>query len=278
MASPPPDKKPSAPRKAVRQTARPAEQVAIPYAQPDLARARRSSKIAETVAREILSDIVSRRLEPGEAMGSEAQMLARYGVARASLREALRLLEVHGLIYIRSGPGGGAVVGMPTVTGFGRTATMYLQMAQATMSELHEALIVIEPVLARYAAEHQHPNQLTALKDNEREAKAISLRDDVSYRALVGDFHDIFTNSSGNRLLDLFTGGLRSISTHRLKTAVATPSARAQIVRDHAEIAAAIFAGNGAEAESLMRAHNENVIAQRRKREGALFSEVINWA
>ena len=279
MAGSPPKKTRPARRNAVNQAAKPAEQIAIRYAQPDLARARRSSKIAETVAREILSDIVSRRLEEGDAMGSEAQMLARYGVARASLREALRLLEVHGLIHIRPGPGGGAVVGTPTATGFGRTVTMYLQMAQATMSELHEALIVIEPVLARYAAEHQNPDQLSALKENEREAQAISVHDDVSYRALVGDFHEILTNTSGNRLLDLFIGGLRSISTHRLQnTAVATPSARAQIFQDHEAIAAAIYAGNGADAERLMRAHNEKVVTQRKKTEKTLFSEVISWA
>src|SRR5689334_19442568 len=78
----------------------------LPYTQPDLERARRSSKIAETVAREILSDIANRRLTQGHLIGSEAQMLQRYGVARGSLREALRLLEVHGLIYIRAGPSG----------------------------------------------------------------------------------------------------------------------------------------------------------------------------
>ena len=214
----------------------------LPYTQPDLDRARRSSKVAETVAREILTDIVNRQLKPGHLIGSEAQMLERYRVARGSLREALRLLEVHGLIYIRAGPSGGAVVGAPTMTSFGRTATMYLQMAQATMGELHEALIVIEPVLVRYAAVLQNPVQLAALNANKLEGEEISLRDDMAYRVLVGQFHDIFTNTSGNRLLDLFTGGLRSISTHRLGSApVASPSAREQIVRAHAAITDAIF-------------------------------------
>ena len=57
----------------------------LPYTQPDLDRARRSSKVAETVAREILTDIVNRQLKPGHLIGSEAQMLERYRVARGSL-------------------------------------------------------------------------------------------------------------------------------------------------------------------------------------------------
>jgi GntR family transcriptional regulator, transcriptional repressor for pyruvate dehydrogenase complex len=251
----------------------------LPYTQLDLERARRSSKVAETVAREILTDIVNRQLKSGHLIGSEAQMLERYRVARGSLREALRLLEVHGLIYIRAGPNGGAVVGAPTVTSFGRTATMYLQMAQATMGELHEALIVIEPVLVRYAAVLQNPVQLAALTANRLDGEQISLRDDMAYRVLVGQFHDIFTNTSGNRLLELFTGGLRSISTHRLGSApVASRSAREKIVSAHAAITDAILAGDAAGAENLMRGHNEDVLTERKKKESPLFSEVIHWA
>ena len=71
------------------------------------AMARRADKVSEVVARAIVHDIVSRGLEPGATLPSEAVMLARFQVGRASLREALRILEVHGLITIKPGPGGG---------------------------------------------------------------------------------------------------------------------------------------------------------------------------
>src|ERR1700689_1242920 len=70
----------------------------------------RSGKISQTIARNILDDIVVRQLPPGTMLSSEAGMLARYGVGRASLREALRILEIHGLIKIKPGPRGGPVV------------------------------------------------------------------------------------------------------------------------------------------------------------------------
>lgn len=247
-------------------------------ARGDGSRIRRSSKIAESVARAILQDISSRGLREGAMLAAEAQMLEEYDVGRASLREALRVLEIHGFIHIRPGPGGGPMVGAATSVDFGRTATMYLQKAGATMGELQEALLVVEPVLARFAAERQDPEQLAMLRENVRAAGSANLGDDLAYRDLADGFHLIFTSSSGNRVLDLFGGGLRSISIHRLTTAVFSGGRRVQIRDAHEDIAEAIFAGDSAEAERLMRLHVEAVLAHQRKRDRGLLAEVINWA
>ncbi len=71
----------------------------------------RPLKTSERVARDIVHDIAVQRLQPGDALPAEADMIGQYGVSRESLREALRLLEVQGLIAIRRGPGGGPTVG-----------------------------------------------------------------------------------------------------------------------------------------------------------------------
>src|SRR6478736_6338216 len=61
----------------------------------------RQLKTSESVAR----DIVEQGLVTGDSLPSEAVMLEEHGVSRESLREALRLLEVQGLLSIRRGPG-----------------------------------------------------------------------------------------------------------------------------------------------------------------------------
>ncbi len=68
-------------------------------------------KTAESVARDIVNDIVASGLGEGDVLASEAKMVEQYAVSRESLREGLRLLEAQGLIRIRRGPGGGPVVG-----------------------------------------------------------------------------------------------------------------------------------------------------------------------
>src|SRR5581483_7525231 len=72
---------------------------------------RRNAKTSEVVALDIVRDIVARNLKPGDKLPLESELLRQYRVSRSSLREALRLLEVQGLITIRPGPGGGTVVG-----------------------------------------------------------------------------------------------------------------------------------------------------------------------
>src|ERR1700736_3250251 len=70
----------------------------------------RRLKTSESVARDIVHDIVSGGLRTGDRLAPEAVMLEQYGVSRESLREGLRLLEVEGLITIRRRPGGGPIV------------------------------------------------------------------------------------------------------------------------------------------------------------------------
>src|SRR5215471_8390567 len=63
----------------------------------------RNVKRSELLAQEIVEEILARDLEPGELLPPEAKMLSHYGVGRASLREALRLLEAQGLVTFKPG-------------------------------------------------------------------------------------------------------------------------------------------------------------------------------
>jgi GntR family transcriptional repressor for pyruvate dehydrogenase complex len=67
----------------------------------------RSRKLAEIVAHELVAEIAKQGLTPGRVLPPEADMVRSFGVGRATIREALRLLEVQGLIAMRPGPGGG---------------------------------------------------------------------------------------------------------------------------------------------------------------------------
>ena len=70
-------------------------------------------KKAEIVADQIAQTIVGQRWEPGELFGSEVELIARYGVSRAVFREAVRLLEHHGLAEMRRGLHGGLFIRQP---------------------------------------------------------------------------------------------------------------------------------------------------------------------
>jgi DNA-binding FadR family transcriptional regulator len=71
---------------------------------------RRMPKASERLARHLATSIVEGEIEDGARLPNEGEMLAQLQVGRATLREALRLLEVWGLVVIRTGPGGGPTV------------------------------------------------------------------------------------------------------------------------------------------------------------------------
>ena len=116
-------------------------------------RSRWTEKVAEVVAREIVHDIVRRNLKPGTKLPPESEMLATYQLGRASLREALRILEVQGLIVIRPGRGGGPVVANFSSRDFGRMSTLHFHVGRATFRDLVQARMVMEPVMAGLAAQ-----------------------------------------------------------------------------------------------------------------------------
>lgn len=75
--------------------------------------AARPPKRAEATARRVLRDVVAAGWPVGELLGSEPDLMARYGVSRPALREAVRLLEHHRIARMRRGPGGGLFVVEP---------------------------------------------------------------------------------------------------------------------------------------------------------------------
>lgn len=237
----------------------------------------RSKKIAETLARQIVLDMAE-DYQAGKSLPSEALMLEHYGIGRASLREALRILEINGLISIKPGPGGGPVMETASPENFGQMATLYLHLLGATMGELHEALLIMEPILVRMSAEHQEESQLVRLRQNIEEAREIDLSNDRRYRDVIDEFHKLFSQDSGNQVLDLFNGALRSVSIHNLTHRTIMPArSRERVREEHERIAQAVFKGQAERAASLMREHVQRIFDYQMRQDAAQFKQRIQW-
>src|ERR1700733_9075575 len=111
------------------------------------------STLAASVARRILADVVDRGWPVGEVLGSQTELIERYGVSRAVFREAVRLVENQQVATMRRGPGGGLVVTEPTVDALIDAAVLYLHRANTRLTEVFEARIVLEVIAAELATE-----------------------------------------------------------------------------------------------------------------------------
>jgi GntR family transcriptional repressor for pyruvate dehydrogenase complex len=236
----------------------------------------RSGKISETIARDILDDIVQRKLPPGTMLASEAVMLDRYGVGRASLREALRILEIHGLIKIKPGPKGGPVVAEVTSADLGRSATFFFHAIGATFADLLGARLVIEPMMARLAATNLTAAGAEELKraveDHERDATQPS----SSWGRTSAGFHVIVNGLSGNKVLDMLGRALLDIHAERTQTEFPV-SGRGDVSRAHQRIAQAILDGDADAAEQRMRRHVQAQITNVRQTRPEMLDELIDW-
>jgi len=119
----------------------------------------RPLKVSEMLADRLRASILGRGLGPGDLLSSEQDLISRYGVARGTVREALRLLESEGLIEIRRGRSGGILVREPDLTQVSRSVGVWLAMRGTTMRHLLDFRMLIEPAAAAAAAEAASPAQ-----------------------------------------------------------------------------------------------------------------------
>ena len=237
----------------------------------------RAEKVPEIVARKILREIVQQRMVPGSQLPAEATMLARFGIGRASLREALRILETHGLIRIKPGPQGGPVVTEVTAADYGQTTTLYLYRAQATFGELVEARLVIEPVMARMAAERLTDD----LAERLREAVAAgwdALQEGAELWSAASErFHTIVAGATGNRVLDLYAGALVAIERHHLAPLFTDLDDRKKTLRVHDRIAEAVLNRDPDKAEDLTRRHMQALAKLWQTNYARQMAEAVEW-
>ncbi|MGW1716527.1 FadR/GntR family transcriptional regulator [Streptomyces sp. NPDC002156] len=130
------------------------QRIAGTVIEPELVEGARA-KLAEVVAARIHDDIAARGWQVGMVLGSEADLLARYGISRAVLREAVRLLEYHQVARMRRGPGGGLVVTEPEPQASIDTMALFLEYQGVTADDLRIVRNAIElGIIARVTARH----------------------------------------------------------------------------------------------------------------------------
>lgn len=235
----------------------------------------RAMKIAEATAQQIVHDIVEQGLEPGARLAQEAEMLEQYGLSRASLREALRILEVQGLITLKPGPGGGPTVGHVDARNFARTAALYFHLGGMTYGQLFEVQALLESSCAAQAARHGD----AATK---REAFAPFVESgapmpESDFRARAVQFHDLIFEFSGNDVLTLLTKSVAHIAVTHVVSTMEPVDLHDRIVGNHQRIATAIVAGDAAAAQEAMHAHFEMLNEHYRTRWLDRFDALIEW-
>ena len=197
-------------------------------------------------------------LSPGDRLPGERALATELGVGRSSVREALRVLEVLGLVRTATGSGptsGAIIIALP---GGGMSALMRLQLAANGFpaADVMETRLVLEAhVAGSLAASSTDLAGPTALLDAMDDAALT----EAEFLALDQRFHLSLAEASGNQVVTATMAGLRSaIEAYVTAGALGVAdweSTRTRLRREHRGILHAVSAGDAVAATEAVRAH-----------------------
>jgi DNA-binding FadR family transcriptional regulator len=226
----------------------------------------RQRRLAEMVADQLRERIVSGQLGDGDVLPGLDRLVQEFGVSPPSLREALRILENEGLITVRRGHLGGAVVHRPHPEAAAYLFGLVLQAGAVPVADLVTALGHLEPLCARLCA--TRPNRgrtvVPLLRKLHRASEAV-IDDAVAFERACQRFHDGLVEGCGNASIAHLVSALEWLWrhqdegwAHRVAVLHEYPdlTLRREGLRALAQLLAAIVTGRADEAERLARAHH----------------------
>ena len=212
-------------------------------------------KASDVLARELRERILSGELAEGTALPAERELVKQTQMSRATVREALRILEVQNLVRVRAGRAGGAFIQKPTSKSMASSVSMLIRGRQIKLADLMETREALEPFCAELAARKHTVDDLAVL---DRANKEISDPDaDLSAFLQANlDWHVGVAMASHNELLIGFMTALsHAIYTGTENAAFVDDKVRADTQRAHRSITAAIRGGDPDTASRRMRGH-----------------------
>jgi GntR family transcriptional regulator, transcriptional repressor for pyruvate dehydrogenase complex len=213
-----------------------------------------------TVLDAIEKDLLSGEVRPGDKLPAERALASTLKVRRSSVREALRVLEVLGLIRTQagSGPESGAIIVASPSGGMG--ALMRLQVAAQgfRVSDIVRTRLLLEGAVVKELAEHSDDvdlGPLTQLLDAMEDPQLSQ----PEFLALNAQFHLALADASGNQVVTAVMAGLRrSLEADVFEGAdnLADWTATADRLRqEHRDIILTVIEGDGARAATLIQNH-----------------------
>lgn len=214
-------------------------------------------KTRDVLAEQLRERILDGELAIGERLPTERELVDLTGLSRGSVREALRKLEIEGLVRTRPGRFGGNIITRPDKDSLAQFVGQFVRSQRVPLRKLHEARATIEPALARLAALNRTDEdvaKLRALNLKLSEPKLTPKR----FAALNVDWHNALGVASRNELLAamLYSMSFGVFKATQVET-YDSPDVRLAACHIHTRIADAIEAGDGEAAFRRMLRHVE---------------------
>ncbi len=223
-------------------------------------------RVAASVADHLRDQILTGDLKDGDLLPKEDVLRATYPISKPSLREAMRILETEGLISIRRGNMGGAVVHRPSASNVAYTLALVLRSQGTGTLAVAKALQECEPACAALCAERKDRKRavLPKLRAIQKESLA-SVSDLVLATTTSRRFHEAIVELCGNEPLKVIVGALEVLwsshetdwANHMRDPGLVPIEERQNALDIHTEIIQLIADGDSVQVRELCSKHLE---------------------
>ncbi|MEW6113291.1 MAG: FadR/GntR family transcriptional regulator [Thermodesulfobacteriota bacterium] len=223
----------------------------------------KKQRVSDLAVEQISQMLSAEQMKPGDSLPSERSLMEQLGISRVAVREALRVLEMMGLIEVK--PGKGIFVAHPDHSIFG-PFEQWLSVHQEALLEHFEVRMLIEPHAAGFCAQRASKDQIRAMKKTLEKFKQANKQEDlVAMIRADAQLHQLIAVATGNRtlatLMDTFTGSL----LEGWKASLRVEGRSDKTVLEHAAIVEAIERRDSDKAQTLMRKHLGNAVHELKK-------------
>ena len=212
-------------------------------------------KASDVLADELRERILNGEFAEGDALPPERELQAQTRMSRATVREALRILQVQGLVRVKAGRAGGTFVQLPGRDAVAKSVSLLIRGQQFRLSDLLETREAIEPFCARMAARNRTDADLERM-DQANEALADETSALAKFLQANVDWHLAVAIASHNELLaGLMTALSRAIYTSTENERFVDEKVRRDTVKAHRSITKAVRAQDADAAVRRMTRH-----------------------
>ena len=231
----------------------------------------RSSSLSAQMVAQVRDDLFAKKFQPGDFLGTEKELAARFGTSRIVARDAMRTLEALGIVEIRMGKGGGARIAHGNPRLFAEALAVQLDLTGVSPAEVMDAQRAIETLGAELAAENATADDVARLRALLVEAQA-AMNDLDHFTRLSRDFHLAVAEASHNRVIVVQLLSLEHVSWPR-RNATATRKLAGHILDIHSKLTDLIEMRDAAGARELMDDHVKMIRARRVAEHGNKHAE-----
>lgn len=175
-------------------------------------------RLSEIIAGELRRRILSGEYTDGDTLPKQEDLFEQFGVSPPSVREALRVLETEGLVTVKRGNVGGAIVHAPVASKVAYMLAMVLQSRSVPVRDVSDALAHLDPACAAQCALRRDRKRTVVriLRATVKESGRL-LDDPPAYAAVARRFHQEMVDNCGNETMRIVVGTLETLWTQHVR-------------------------------------------------------------